>query len=756
MRTPLILAAALLGVLAVVLVGRWLASAPPAAAAPPGPVVDQGRALAIPVQETLAVAPVEEVVPEPTRQLVQDDAPHSEVSSNAEFPSAILVHASDRDTGLPLAGVRILVWPVPDEKGFGIRHGETSSESFGTSPLTDAEGHARIAVAAGRAFRIATNSNGEHSQVTVQVEPLEVGEERVVELLLSSASHLHFFGRVVDDADGEPILDARVCLGSVEEVVDAVAPPSDGTRIESTRSSGPHDGRTWIGVDASGVFEVDVKFWQSIRARVEAPGYAWIPLNLSAGHESRERAREVRLRRAAVVDASVVSGGGFPIEGASVRLSAKLYDLNSLGGMTEMVFSSSPVTWNGSTDAHGRCRIEGLPASVPLTLEARSPDGRSRQSIDLSLAQGEVREVELRLGGGGAALRGRVRDASGVGVAHAELWLVPRDGEIAACLKSYGMDAVATRASDADGRFRFEDVADGSWLVGLSPKGRYAPQAEVVVVANGLPDREPDLLAVGDLYLRGHLLDPDDRPVQGYIFAVARESGCFASANCRKDGSFELGPLVPGEYTASVASAGFGTGESWVGGEPVTAQAGTEGLVLRVLRGGSVSGRVLDAAGQGGVRADVVIAGVDPSQANQSLSMGSSTDDGSFSFEGLKPGTYAVSASTSTTHVARSGLLTVVVGGEVRDVQLRLEPGARLRVRYAGTQPYGQIRVRQEGRCVFADGLQRGSDTLLVVPAGELTVECAEHVGRTPSVRTKSVTVAVGELADVEFPGAED
>ena len=752
MRSQLLLGALLVALLVAALAVTWLVRAPqgqgvlPGAPAPqaaaeargpatPHPTLDEPAQREEESRTALAIAPAEERA---TQQV-----------------SALAIQALDAESGAPLAGVRLLLWPDPPEEAFGITQVDGTEAEFGSSPATGADGRARIVVPPGRAYHLTTSWDGEARPAEVDVAPLEPGEQRELVLRLTRANDLVFVGRVVDDVGGAPLPEARVRVGVVREILDDL---SHGERAHAAtvavRAAGPFDGATEITVDGEGYFELEVRSWKHLVARVEAPGHAWTSVKLATGYGSRAAAREVRLRPAAAVQALVLDGAGAPLEGVEVELATQLYQLSTQSGIGEFV--TGQVTWEGRTDATGRCRIEGLPPAAPLALTAR----RTRQDTlrppeELVLSPAETRAVELRFDAG-ADVWGWVRDPSGAGLGRVELWLKPRAEGEGGCLRSYDPGPKEVERSDPDGRFRFAGVPDGEWLVGCSPEGPYAPRAQVVVVRNGFADHEPVVVADGSLALKGRVLGPGDEPLKAHVFAFGKESGCYADTESDDDGTFSLGPLVAETYVLSVLFATSKSGASLTSAASVEADAGRTDVVLRMQSGASISGRIVDPTTGEGVQANVMTAPLAGSEGSASWVGTSSRPDGSFSFDGLAPATYTVFASTPGIRVAGSKPLVLRPGDELSGLELLLEPGARLRVSYDGQQPYGQFRVNLDGQCVAADGVQRGTDTTFIVPAGLLTVECSEYVGTTPTTRTREVEVAVGELASVEFARDRD
>jgi hypothetical protein len=741
MRQFLVLVGAFLVILVAVWAWSWASRTPVRDVSPLAPSTPRQSEAPTELEQAPSA-----LAPEVTRDVViaataaESAATAANKSGSAEWAVLALLVRS-QEAGEPLQGVRMLLWPVPDEPGFSIRGGQTSSERFGASPLSDEHGRAFIEVPAGRTFRLTTASELAAS-ATLEIGAFSVGERREVELRLATGLDLRFVARVVDDESGEPLTEAHARLGTIGEIGKS-SDASDGDA---------KDGRKRLQADGEGYIEVVVGSWQGLIARVDAPGYAWVPVVPSEGHATRDLAHEVRLRRAGSVEAHVVALGALALEGIRVELSGDYHRLVELQSSTQFVFSRDPARWSALTDAQGRCRIDGLPPGVPLDLSAR-PQGEKVVRIpgQISLAAGETRVVEIELGGG-ATLTGWLKDVDGAAVGRAEVWLMARSKVSGMCMLSHEEASARTTRTDADGRFRYEQVPDGEWLVGCSPDGPFAPHSTVVVVADGRAGREAGLIADGSLFLRGRVLDPEGRPVEAHVFAGGSESGCFASDDAGADGSFAIGPLVRGSYMVSAMASD--PRASLTGSEPLTVDAGTSDLILTLQRGGVISGRVVDPITGLGVQADVVAA-VNGVSGEGGFWMLTSSEDGTFRIDGLAVGTYSLAASTNGIQFAQRHGVQLAAGQVVTGQVLSLEPGARLRVRYDGSSQYGHVRISRDGIPVAFEGIEPGGEATLVVPAGTLEVLWSEYAGTNRTSRTQSVDVAVGDLVTVEFERAD-
>lgn len=657
--------------------------------------------------------------------------PDSETDVDVDGRTRLSIRVLAVETAAPLAGIRILLTPDPVERGFSSRHVEGSAASFGESPSTDAEGRARIEVPHGRAFRLATSADGSAIDERVEVAALRQGEVRELELRLRTRPDLHFVARVVDDASGEPVANARGRIGHIRELLD--------------------DGGDPVAADAQGLIEVEALLVAGIALRVESPEHAWVGVSLAAGHETRATAREVRLKRAAGVQAQVVALAGFSGWGVTVSLAAKSYHLVDQGASSFSFITNASARWSAVTDADGRCHLSGLPPGVPLELSARAPGLREVRIPDPILLQpGETRAVEVPLGGG-ALLVGRLLDVHGAGVPEAQVRLAPRSEAFGLCLRRGRGDGGREVRTDALGRFEFREVPDGPWLVGCSPDGPFAPAAVEVVIADGRADREPELLGDAGLFLSGHVRGSDGRPLEAHVMAVGEQARCFVDGRTDAEGAFSLGPLVADTYTVSAQFAARNSERSWSPAAPVQAAAGASDVLLTLLPGASIGGRVVDPLTGLGVAAEVEVVVVDDSERRGSRTMARSKEDGSFRFEGLAQGTYSICASTPAVQLAIESGVRLLEGESTDNLTLALQPAARLRIRYDGPQRSVHLSVEWNGTHFRSDGIQSGIEQVLVVPPGDFVVECSEYQGEPGSAQTKAVSLAPGELATLEF-----
>jgi hypothetical protein len=185
-----------------------------------------------------------------------------------------------------------------------------------------------------------------------------------------------------------------------------------------------------------------------------------------AGGGRRRRAEAGRLhaRAAGAARRARRRSAGEAVEGAEIAVREQL-ERRAPGAtvqdLARRVLRRHRATARSAVD--GTFRVGGLPAGTYELSAAKEGFGHRPQTV-----QAPDEEVELRLIAAGG-VRGEVLDERGAPAAGAAV-------ELSAARSRRGGDlpaAASTRRSaraDADGRFRFADLTDGSWLVEAVPQ----------------------------------------------------------------------------------------------------------------------------------------------------------------------------------------------------------------------------------------------------------------------------------------------
>ncbi len=483
-------------------------------------------------------------------------------------------------------------------------------------------------------------------------------------------------------------------------------------------------------------------------ARVDALGFSPGLITVTAGHETPERALEIHLGRSASLIVQIVDASGSPIPSARVSLQVHAYEISRPEGSP--IFGEE-IDWTGDTDEFGFCTIDDLPSEVPLATSAWSRIERiHREPTPLILKPGERRELKWIIGAG-VDLSGWLLDQHDKPVANRRVWLTrsalnARAGRKRFYFYSGDKDVIVAQIdTDQHGRFGFRDVAPGQWFVGPSPVPvtgplanwkDVAPVATAVDVPAGATQHDIRLRVQRGLLISGTVSTPNgDEPEIAFV----RVSSELGHRDARYgNGKFYSGPLAQVEHNFSAGTRGMFTRS-----ESVTAWPGVDDIHLQLGIGGTVSGRVLDAH----TGKECAAAVTTSKRGTNRFRLGMQPKLG-FSADGLEPGLYDFAAWTTD---GRVGLLRDVRldrGQALEELEVFVQPGSRLRVRYSGPETFANYHVYSDGALVAANGLQTGTSELQRVPAGQLTIRLS--IG-TETQEERTVECTLGEEKEVVF-----
>lgn len=521
-------------------------------------------------------------------------------------------------------------------------------------------------------------------------------------------------------ADGRPAVGARV------RVVEEGEMPFMPGGAEA-------DGDGWYALD--GLEEGPA----SIEARTEGGQRVVRDLEVGAGTNRLDLA----LEGGRTVSGTVVTPGGGPLSGATVRLGAR--DGLSRGA-------------DEITDASGRFTFEGVQEGAQV-VRASHPDWAGSKEVPVPAGTGPLNDLVVPLRQGGT-IEGFVRGLSAEEMRQVSL-------EAYAALERDFRTAVV----DRQGNFRLENLAPGTWELraAIESLGRQARAQATVDPGGGVASAE--LVFGGGLTLRGLVLE-NDEPVGGAAVTV-QGIDQVASGWGRTDheGRFVIDDLEPGRYRLMLRQWSTGLGHE----EELDLQ-GDEDITIEIPVA-SVAGVVVDAVDDAPLAGvSVRVAPADASDASGTLPFGpgSTTDlDGRFSIGPLTDGRWRLIASKKG-FASVSQPFTITGGDAPADVKLRMDPTEGLtmtvrlasgaipdRVTLAVLDPSGAPIVQGsygtgEGGRVRVSGVPQGTWETLVSAAGSATVPTtAQSPGGSTAVSIPPACrlhVTVPELVDAAVP----
>ncbi len=340
------------------------------------------------------------------------------------------------------------------------------------------------------------------------------------------------------------------------------------------------------------------------------------------------------------------------------------------------------------TDAQGGFDVAGLESKTYDVSVAHPEYARAASRAE---AKEDAPEVVVRLSRGGT-LTGTVRDAQRQPVPNASIMLMQGMG-----------GSPQSTATGEDGVYKLERLTPGSYRVLRLPEGgriaiTIGPGMKMVDVKEGeitvLDFDDAAKIAVTGRVLRG------DKPIPGAMLMFFAGDGTVGSASEMKtthaesDGHFQIGLDTPGPYTVVVQGM-----EHMMSRASVKIQVPDQPQVNQdvVVSGGGIAGVVTGPDNAPVANAMVRATPEPPPQQPRIGGSGAQTkQDGSYTIDGLDPGTYKVRAMAPGKKPAEA---TTTVGddGATARVDLRMEPGRSLRGRVVDPRGNGL-----EGAWVFA------------------------------------------------------
>ena len=472
--------------------------------------------------------------------------------------AAVEIHVSAKDTGKPVAGAVVELRTNED-----------------LPALTDAKGVARIQGAAGGFSVLHVEASGYAPAQQLVMVPATPGAEPVrVKVSLKRGAGVS--GTVFDEA-GQPVASARVLADDVNVFIDLHNAKKDGA-----------------ATDAQGVFELPALTAGSYRLTASHDDYPQASSE-TITTDGKKPVQGVRIVMVAggTITGRVVDEGGSPVPWASVRV----------GNSAPSGFGSrrGGAMRRGTTaEQDGTFEIKGLPREPLLVLAIGEGASSATEKVDLT-GKPEANGVELRLSVTGR-IAGRVVTSQGEPVPEVEVNAMP-DYWNQGIDEDTRLRGRASTMTDGGGQFELEGLADGTYRLAASRSGgsfrrhlRAGTQART-----GDEDVELTLDAEGGL--RGRVEFVDGGLPDSFSVAVGFPPGVSFTGG---DGVFELPEVPAGSHEVTVRGTQFA--EAVVPGVQVEPGQVTDMGVVKVTRGRTVTGRVLEPDGSVVPGATVVLA----------------------------------------------------------------------------------------------------------------------------------------------------
>lgn len=371
-------------------------------------------------------------------------------------------------------------------------------------------------------------------------------------------------------------------------------------------------------------------------------------------------------------------------------------------------------------------------------------------------------------------IKGRVTGPDGKAVGGATVRILVRGEREASPWQLRSEEPTVLKTGD-DGTFAAKDLKGESFRVRVEAPGLAPFEAKEVLLGASLKiPLKPGLTVAG----RARDLDSKEPVAGATVLACGPETG-FGESACRSgvtgdDGRFEVKGLAAGSVNLEVVAPRYARATR--DGVPVVpskpdAAGSTRETVIFLQPGAAVAGRVVDGNGKPvqGARLVAVPARGDLLAAFREGARRPAVSDasGRFSFEGLPAGgSFTLRAEKKGFAPGQAGPFDVERGADRRDVEIRLEEGAAIKVRLTDRDgvPVRSVEIELEdtdrknsrgprfggGRRVDSDEIESAGDGRLVarpLPTGTFTVRMAPE--DFAEIERENVKLRAGETVDL-------
>ncbi len=363
----------------------------------------------------------------------------------------------------------------------------------------------------------------------------------------------------------------------------------------------------------------------------------------------------------------VASKDDAPIAGATIVVSQPQGFTMRMGGADQSQ-GAAISTLDGHFEIAGlEARTYAIDASQP---EYSPNSGR----VDIS-ADADTDDFVIKLSRGGT-ITGLVRDAQKVPLPNAGVLLT----------KMGGGGGPQTATTGPDGRYTFEKITPGDYIVIKAPQGGavmlFGGMKQVTVQEGETTNYDID--EASKITVTGRVLK-GGQPVPNamLLFTGDGESASVDLKQSRSDadGHYQIGLDTAGAYRVVVSTGGMFMGRQ--AGVAVQVPDQPNPVVDVTLRSAGINGKVVN---QDGKPVSGAMISATPSGANSANGghgggglLGQSEPDGSFSLDGLTAGTYSISVTASGYRIPTVPPVTIANDSDVQTVDINLEPGRTVR-----------------------------------------------------------------------------
>lgn len=464
------------------------------------------------------------------------------------------------------------------------------------------------------------------------VQPTPEGRE--IEIRLGAGGRLK--GKVIDSLTKAPISGATVSVQDLGDLAKRDVTKEDGTFILGGLKAGT----------------------RAVQVSVVAKGYGRLRRDVTV-RENVEQEEEFELVPAAVVSGIVVNSNGDPISGARVMVRR-----GQAGNAIDYTLGTD------FADAEGRFAVRDVEAGPNTWVEVKHRDYIEARSEAFEVASNQELELEpivLRLGG---SVAGKVRSPDGTPASGCSVTIL-YEGDTELVRQGGGL--TPSGSTNSQGEFDVKGLRAGVVSVVVKPVRLLEKRIDGVRVDEGARTVLDIVLETGRS-LSGRVVDGERNPIaraeilvrdfgkgMKELRALSDEDGVFRIDGIASDGFVEL----------SVSHADYGTYSD----QKVPANSSDLEIVLKGL--GALKGVVVTPEG---TAPDSFV--VQPQQSAPGLAVTKQlkaetygTQDGSFEYRGLQPGSYALQVRAPG-YAATTISDILLAEGEVKDLgTVELRPG---------------------------------------------------------------------------------